>query len=433
MSTIDTFTEGQQRVEIGYTQSALNAEGTDFMSLGAWIVAPEELMDDSMVTLEMTFDYYTSTTTEVAKGNLLVQYATFKSELHDNFTLGCLSKVGGFGNEVANYWGPNTFDSASAAVDGFSVFEANADDMIMEPVEWFPEEFRRRRNLKRIPKKEHRALEHVQKHHRMLRHLTASKKLEEMTGAFRRALSANKTAAAPKMRKLRQKADKAMKAHMAAMKVKMTGLKKEEKKDMRAERKAAKLARISEHISGNGRKLAAQPNSFTKMGRKLAGGDYQGYENSDGNWQVDMDGEILVIDASTLEVSIYWDSEDTEPAYTMTVEEMAKEWYGFSESMGPINLGGVDVQFTWDKDNTVLSVRYEDPDRNPNLYFVLDTSTGEETGYMKSDDTLDLAAKLLTGEQLFKLGDAINKAIEKLEREATLCKDSVDTAGNPIC
>jgi len=146
-----------------------------------------------------------------------------------------------------------------------------------------------------------------------------------------------------------------------------------------------------------------------------------------------MDGEILVIDADTLEMSFYWDAESTEPNYTITLAELAKEWFGMSEALGAINVHGADLLFEWDAETDALSVRYEDPANYSGMYFMLDTSTGMQTGYLSSNDFEEITATLITGENLFKLGDAINREMEKLERGATLCQDTVDANGNPIC
>lgn len=109
--------DGLTRVEFGQASGSFTTND-DYMGIGAYIWVPDVLEADSMITLEVQFDYYTTTASEVAKGEILGQYATFVSETLDNFTLACATKVGSFESDVANYHGTGTFDSASNDVIG---------------------------------------------------------------------------------------------------------------------------------------------------------------------------------------------------------------------------------------------------------------------------------------------------------------------------
>jgi len=150
------------------------------MNIQAQLLVPDVLEDDSMMTLELRFNLYQSTTTEIAKGQLLAQYATFTSENQGNYTLGCAMEVGSGESHVALYWGDNTFDSASATVAGRDIWTANAEDMVTEPITWDPNA--RRRQLKRVPNQDHQRQMRAKKHRQMIGHLANKRKLEEILG-----------------------------------------------------------------------------------------------------------------------------------------------------------------------------------------------------------------------------------------------------------
>lgn len=143
------------------------------MQVRAFLWVPDVLEDDSQMTMEVQFDYYSiaaeaGVANTIQQGSILGQYATFKSESLENFTLACSNVIGERTNFVYNFHGANTYDALSDTVIDRSYFAANSEDFIEGEQEWNPFSDSRRM-LKRVPTKDVRHMQHRHKHHRSLK------------------------------------------------------------------------------------------------------------------------------------------------------------------------------------------------------------------------------------------------------------------------